>query len=301
MRYIGKPELIWLSDIATTAARVSRITSLRWQGVLKAGLLAIPALAVGPAFAEDGRVAKAPRVAPILSKPEGQTYGRWAAEWWQWALGVPLDTNPLVDETGEQCTQRQVDNVWFLAGTVVPGPVVRECTIPEGKALFFPLINNFSGAFLSDPPEARTEEFVRAQAACAFPVELFAEIDGFEIRRLDRFFTGKSRSQSPVFNVQLPPGNIFGAVDDPNDPNSVPELVLTPSAEQGYYLFVSPLSLGEHTVRWLAEGCSGPEVVQDITYKLTIVPAEDQVADVREEAAGRLGGLSMPGGFRDED
>ena len=46
----------------------------------------------------------------------GQTYGRWAAEWWQWALGVPGAVNPLTDTTGEHCAQRQVDKVWFLAG-----------------------------------------------------------------------------------------------------------------------------------------------------------------------------------------
>ena len=60
---------------------------------------------------------KPPRIAPIDTKPAGQTYGRWAAEWWQWALGVPLATNPLIDTTGEFCTQRQVDEVWFLAGS----------------------------------------------------------------------------------------------------------------------------------------------------------------------------------------
>lgn len=30
-----------------------------------------------------------PRIAPIGTMPAGQTYGRWAAEWWQWALGIP--------------------------------------------------------------------------------------------------------------------------------------------------------------------------------------------------------------------
>jgi hypothetical protein len=30
-----------------------------------------------------------PLIAPIDTKPAGRTYGRWAAEWWQWALGVP--------------------------------------------------------------------------------------------------------------------------------------------------------------------------------------------------------------------
>jgi hypothetical protein len=282
--------------VIAIAIWVSRITSLLWPRPLKAGLLVIPALAVGPAVADDARAANPPRVAPIFSTPGGQTYGRWAAEWWQWALGVPALTNPLLDATGEHCTQRQVDNVWFLAGSVGPDPVVRECTIPEGKALFFPLINNFFGASLSDLPETRTEEFVRAAAACVFPVELFAEIDGFKIRRLDRFFTGEPRSQSPFFNVQLPPGNIFGV-----DAGSVPELVLTPSAEQGYYLFVRPLSLGEHTVRWQAEGCVASDSIQDITYNLTIVPGEDEVADGDDQAAGRVGGLSMPGNFRNED
>jgi hypothetical protein len=289
MRHTENSGLIWLWVIAV-AIWVSRITSLRWQRALKAGLLAIPALAVGPAVADDDGAANRPRVAPIFSEPGGQTYGRWAAEWWQWAFGVPRATNPLLDVTGEHCAQRQVDDVWFLAGSVESAPVVRECTIPEGKALFFPLINTLYGAFLNDPPETRTEEFVREQAVCGFPVELFAEIDGFEIRRLERFFTGESGSQSPIFNVQMPPGNIVGGI---------PELVLSPSAEQGFYLFVRPLSLGEHTVRWQAQGCDS--FVQDITYNLTIVPAEDEVADDPDEAVGRVGGLSMPGDVRDDE
>ena len=57
-------------------------------------------------------------IAPIQTEPEGQTYGRWAAELWQWALGSPEATvNPVADPTGEFCAQRQVDKVWFLAGS----------------------------------------------------------------------------------------------------------------------------------------------------------------------------------------
>jgi hypothetical protein len=65
--------------------------------------------------------------------------------------------------------------------------------------------------------------------------------------------------------VQLPPGNLFGV-----DETVVPELVLSPSAEQGYYLFVRPLSPGAHTIRWDASGCV-PEAEQHITYHLKIV------------------------------
>jgi hypothetical protein len=178
-----------------------------------------------------------PRIAPIQTKPEGQTYGRWAAEWWQWVLGIPAVVNPLTDTTGEDCGQRQVDSVWFLAGSNSPDPVVRACEVPTGKSLFFPLINNFYGAFLNDPPETRTEEFVREAGSCTEPAQISVEIDGFKVPRPLRFFTGASGSQSPIFNVQLPPGNLFGA-----DEAMVPELVLSPSAEQGYYLFVRPLT-----------------------------------------------------------
>lgn len=207
-----------------------------------------------------------PLIAPIHTKPAGQTYGRWAAEWWQWALGVPAVMNPLTDTTGEHCAQRQVDEVWFLAGSFFsPEPVVRACEVPVGKSLFFPLINNFYGAFLNDPPETRTEEFVRAAGSCTEPAEISVQIDGYEVPKPTRFFTGASGSQSPFFNVQLPPGNVL----DVND-TEVPELVLSPSAEQGYYLFVLPLSSGTHTIRWIASGCS-PGFSQDITYHLTVI------------------------------
>jgi hypothetical protein len=206
-----------------------------------------------------------PRIAPIHTKPAGQTYGRWAAEWWQWALGVPAAVNPLTDTTGQHCAQRQVDEVWFLAGSRSPNPVIRTCELPAGKSLFFPLINNFYGAFLNDPPETRTEEFVRAAGSCTEPAQISVSIDDFTVPKPTRFFTGPSGSQSPFFNVQLPPGNLFG-VDD----TVVPELVLSPSAEQGYYLFVRPLRPGTHTIRWIASGCT-PENSQDITYRLTVV------------------------------
>ena len=71
-----------------------------------------------------------PRIAPIHTKPAGQTYGRWATEWWQWALGVPAAVNPLTDTTGEHCTQRQVDQVWFLAGSISTDPVAHETKGP---------------------------------------------------------------------------------------------------------------------------------------------------------------------------
>jgi hypothetical protein len=179
--------------------------------VLTVLALALVGLNVHLTVAVDTDDDEIPLIAPIRATPQGQTYGRWAAEWWQWALGIPAEVNPLTDTTGEDCAQRQVDTVWFLAGSVSSDPVVRNCEIPAGKSLFFPLINTFYGAFLNDPPETRTEEFVREAGSCTDPAQISVKIDGFEIRRPTRFFTGASGSQSPIFNVQLPPANLFGA------------------------------------------------------------------------------------------
>ena len=150
--------------------------------------------------------------------------------------------------------------MWFLAGATTTEPIVRACEVPAGKSLFFPLINNVFVAFLNDPPAQRTEEFVRAAARCTEPAEISAWIDGFKVVKPTRFFTGPSGSLSPVFNIQLPPGNLFGFTEA-----DVPELALSPSAEQGYYLFVRPLAPGTHTIRWVASGCTAGGH-QDITY-----------------------------------
>ena len=172
--------------------------------------MALVSLNTHPAVAAARDYNPPPVIAPVQTVPAGQTYGRWAAEWWQWALGVPGAVNPLADTTGEHCAQRQVDKVWFLAGSTSTDPVVRACEVPAGKSLFFPLINTIYGAFLNDPPETRTEEYIRAAGSCTEPAEISVWIDGDKVPKPTRFFTGPSGSQSPLFNVQLPPGNLFG-------------------------------------------------------------------------------------------
>jgi hypothetical protein len=127
------------------------------------------------------------------------------------------------------------------------------------------MINSFYGAFLNDDPATRTEEYVRESSECTEPAQISVWIDGVKVPKRLHVFTGNPETLSPLFNVQLPPDNIFGV-----DPITVPELVLSPSAEQGYYLFVRALPPGQHTIQWVATGClSG--LSQDVTYQLTIV------------------------------
>jgi hypothetical protein len=229
----------------------------------------------------SGAVAAAVRVAPINSVPAGRIYGQWAAAFWQWVLGVPDNNrerhpriNPLKDATGGDCADHQIGDVWFLAGSWI-GSVNRSCTIPAGKSLFVPLINNVYVGFLTDPPEQRTEQFARAQAACTEPAVISVSVDGQEISNPTGYFTGPSGSQSPVFNVQMPygtaqegPGNLLESLGF--QIKQVREWFLSPSAEQGYYLFLGPLSPGSHTLQWNASGCTAGST-QDVTYNLTVL------------------------------
>ncbi|MCA1706817.1 MAG: hypothetical protein LC808_27575 [Actinobacteria bacterium] len=82
-----------------------------------------------------------PRVLPPRSRPFGLTYAQWSEKWWQWALSIPEEQNPMLDPTGANCGIGQSGRVWFLAGTFGGGPATRVCTVPVGKALFFPIVN----------------------------------------------------------------------------------------------------------------------------------------------------------------
>src|SRR5215471_4200380 len=54
------------------------------------------------------------RVFPAEALPFGQDYAAWSVEWWQWAVSLPADVNPLLDETGELCAAAQRGAIWFL-------------------------------------------------------------------------------------------------------------------------------------------------------------------------------------------
>src|SRR2546427_7156737 len=77
-----------------------------------------------PALADNPN----PGIAPPNSHPHGLTYGEWNGRWWQWALSIPSDVNPVLDTTGVHCAEGQTGKVWFLAGTF-GGAATRTCTI----------------------------------------------------------------------------------------------------------------------------------------------------------------------------
>ncbi|HEY3256739.1 MAG TPA: hypothetical protein VGJ91_22435 [Polyangiaceae bacterium] len=198
----------------------------------------------------------APIFAPTLpTRPHLKAYGDWSALWWQWAVGTPADVNPVIDETGVNCGVNQtVPGVYFLAGSFSTATLHRTCTVPVGTSFLIPILSAAYFAQQTDPPEQRTEAFVRAQVHCVEQSpSLLLNVDGVSLANPKSYL-----EHSSLFSVNLPPNNVFG----------VPPQTLSPSADEGYYGFVEPLTPGAHTVHIASS--SGCGITEDVTYTLNV-------------------------------
>ncbi len=220
---------------------------------------------IGAATIAGAQAGRQPQVFPLDDSPYGNTYGEWSAGWWQWLTAIPKATNPNYDSTGANCAVGQVGPVWFLAGTFdsAPPKITRNCTIPHGKALLFTPLTQLDGAGALDcepsvPGVPCDLNALRALAA-AFadnPATIEASVDGSPLAHLS-----DHRVQSPVFLITYPTGAIFG----------LPAGTNTPNLADGYWVLLSPLSPGKHTIHFEAVSNAGSgSFAIDVTYNLTV-------------------------------
>src|SRR5207245_1119877 len=128
-----------------------------------------------------------PGVLPPNSHAYGKTYGGWSAAWWQYVLSQPASSNPLVDTTGARCGVGQSGPVFFLVGAFGSGKTTRDqCTVPAGKALFFPLVNAFDAHVPGDGLDTPQKVWDDLHIAGGFSISaLHASIDGVPVNNLD--------------------------------------------------------------------------------------------------------------------
>lgn len=237
-------------------------------------ILAAVCLSLLPASALAAR-----KVLPPHSNAFGRSAAEWSAAWWQWAYALTPDQHPLFDTA--DVSEGQSGRVWFLGGTFaatpqsdgsVLGEAERTVVIPNGTALFFPIING-SWDNLGNPPttftHAELQELVSGMVDHA--MDLTCAIDGVNVRNLNRH-----RTTSGEFGYTLPEA----------DENMSDFLLgfhyegeVTPVAADGYYVMVAPLSVGEHTIHFggslvFTEAEDGFDYVfhLDITYHITVEP-----------------------------
>lgn len=198
--------------------------------------------------------------------PQGQSAKELSAQWWQWALSIPTAHYPPGDTTGENCMVGQRGSVWFLAGNG-GGSVTRTCAVPEGKALFFPVINsvNFDTPNVcGQGPDSLAVKDYRAFSAAFIDgaTNLSVAVDGKTIKNLQRV-------RSRVFELALPEDNVFAVPCA--SLGGLPAGVYSPAVDEGFYVGLDPLEVGNHTLHIHAEQPSN-NFILDVTYNLTVVP-----------------------------
>ena len=173
----------------------------------------------------------------------------------KWALGAPASGNPLLDEDGVLAQVGNNGPVFFVAGSILGAPTVRTFTVPAGRPIFFPVINNL--LIETQPPEcagsvacalARVSPFIDDATA------LKATLDG-----LNLLATGVSafrQTSSALFSIALPDDNLFGAPKGSYD-----------AVSDGYWVAVEGLSAGPHT---LIFGATSEGLLVDVTANLRV-------------------------------
>lgn len=256
-----------------------------WKHLLTLAVaLLVLMLTSSAAFAAAGQTSGAGVLSP--AEPHyGKTYAQWSAAWWQWALSISVHNppysdqvyHPLFDPTGThtQCGVGQSGPVWFLggafvvSGTAAQSTIVRDgCTVPAGKALFFPILNNecsfLEGKKFGCPGTTVDDLRQDIKSVMDRAANLSADVDMVAIP-IGTATQSPYRVQSPAFAFTLPPDDLLSAIGEgPFQPGTY-----SPMVGDGFYLLLAPLSVGQHTVHFHGE-IPHLKFVLDVTYHLTV-------------------------------
>jgi hypothetical protein len=124
------------------------------------------------------------------------------------------------------CSIGQSGPVWFLAGTTGGAPVVRGCTVPKGKELFFSLLNLMFYNDPADPPPPLTEVKKRevldglfshiAPEPIPFNFNIRACNLGSTVNGVSTLFSAvtTARTQSPAFRIRIIEDDVFGGTGE---------------------------------------------------------------------------------------
>ena len=223
--------------------------------------------ATAPASADTGQ--------PII---RGKTYGEWSAKWWQWVRSIPDPdgkSNPITSSGEVDCTiGRSGGGVFFLAGMMggKPNdpPVVRECTVPRGNELFFPLLTLIFYNDSSTATEAEKRETLDGILSDSIPgifnsrvCHLVSTVDG-----VATLFSAvaTARTQSPAFRLRIGKHDVFGGTAGVVDDDAVSD---------GVWVMLR-LPTGEHTLHFEGALCDFDTnepldgTIQNVTYRLLV-------------------------------
>lgn len=230
-----------------------------------------PTRAAGPAV--NHAIASNIAAAPAETIPVVGGANRFAPKdkdligWVRWAMAEPMYAGPISDPTGELCGVGQEGPVWYLAGTF-GGPVERECDIPAGKQLAFPLVNNWC-VFPS--------EYYDSDEAIAADVLLIEEWYGASYADICSL-TLRLDGEDLIPNFDTMVDTLFIQVMDPfeidlDENHWAPDYFaggVMPAVGIGYYARLQPLTPGDHVLELGGTFCGEGGFTTHATYYLHV-------------------------------
>jgi hypothetical protein len=220
-------------------------------------------------------------VAPTNSHPFGLTYNQWAGRWWKWFMQLPMTSPAGIPHPGVACTpfditEGQTGQVWFLAAPL-GSTCVRYATIPQGKALFFALLDAEQSSLEGNPafpnfcPVCGNDPACQGQVATSganLIENLACEIDTVPVPNITAY-----RFVNPQITfTAASPCWVFAACNG----GCATTGGTGTSVGDGYYIFLNPLSVGLHTIHYKGDFAGfGSGGVLDMTYNITVQEQDD--------------------------
>ena len=173
----------------------------------------------------------------------GRSYGSWAAGFWPWVASLPGGAgHPLFDERGVDCGNGQSGPVWYLGGLLGSaggGVAERTCQVPQGTALFAPIVNYFCAISPGDPYTLASLRGC-AHGGLATAESYSVTVDGipFDEEALAPYLV-----ETPVFDL----GPMIGGNPFTDEPGGLAGASF-PAVDAGYYVMLRPLPRGLHTL-----------------------------------------------------
>lgn len=235
--------------------------------VLTAGWLASGAIWQVSTAAEANRHNPNPELYRKDARPFGVDMETWAERLTQWIYRQPFETNPVLDQTGEDCAVDQEGPVWFIPP--IDGPPVfsgsRTCTIPRHKAILLDIGNGLA-------------MFPRPTIPTYHP-DLGENLYDFLARRIDTVMDSvdhlevslDGRQLTDVLSYRYVSKDLFQLIGDLSIKDAYDPRILgwgMPAVSDGFFMMFKPLRPGPHIIVVYGTNTFGD--IKTYTYYLTI-------------------------------
>jgi hypothetical protein len=182
---------------------------------------------------------------PHDSKPFNSTMAKWLEKYWIWVASIPADApHPRLDTTGNHCGDNQNGPVWFLDHYIDKNvKKIYNCEIPEGKAIFIPLLVAECDSGDIQPPTV--EEISKCawegneggNTQLSIDDKLLLVINN--TNRSEKHYSLYRTNTTDFFKITLAFPNVFDVPGGTFD-----------ALADGYFAIVQPLPVGDHKIHY---------------------------------------------------